>query len=117
MIRFLSKAAASFVMTDVVAEQVFKAVRQEFHSPGVWTVERLPTLQIALEAALQASKESDARAERAIEQARNQAIAEGQLDILAAQELPVGLSRRLVPVLQMVRVALAEGEPIVWERA
>ena len=117
MIRFLSKAAASFVMTDPVAKQVFDALKQEFHAPGIWTVDRLPGLQAELEALLLSSKEQDARAERALAQAREQAQAEGRLDDLLSQEFPVGLSRRLVPVLQMVRLARAEGEPVVWERA
>jgi hypothetical protein len=117
MIRFLSKAAASFVMTDPVAEQVFMALNQEFHAPGIWTVDRLPALQTELEALLQSSKDQDARAERALAQATERAQAEGRLDDLSSQELPVGLSRRLVPVLQMVRLARAEGEPVVWERA
>lgn len=116
MIRFLSKAAASFVMTDLVAEQVFKALKEEFHAPGIWTVDRLPILQAELEALLQSSKDQDARAEKAFALARETAQAEGRLDDLASQEFPVGLSRRLVPVLQMVRLARTEGEPIVWER-
>jgi len=116
MIRFLSKAAASFVMTDPVAEQVFKALKQEFHAPGIWTADRLPTLQAELEALLQSSKDQDARTEKALIEAREQAHAEGRLDDFSSQEFPVGLSRRLVPVLQMVRLARAEGEPVVWER-
>ncbi|MFZ9733733.1 MAG: DUF1840 family protein [Burkholderiaceae bacterium] len=117
MIRFLSKAAASFVMTDPVASQVFQALGEELQIPGIWPVERLPVISQKLAEALVAAKEQDARAERALHEAREKAAAAGETDDLLPRELPVGLSRRLVPVLHMVKRAQADSEPVVWERA
>jgi hypothetical protein len=117
MIRFLSKAAASFVMTDPVAEQVFKALHLELQVPGVWTVDRLEEIAARLEEALQSAKEQDRTAELSLQRAREAALARGEMDDLIPRDLPIGLSRRLVPVLQMVRRAQTEGQPVVWEQA
>jgi hypothetical protein len=117
MIRFLSKAAASFVMTDPVAEQVFKALGQELRSPGIWTSERLASIEQQLEEVMQRAKEQDARVEQSFQDARDKAQATGEVDDLLHREVPVGLSRRLVPVLHIVRRARAQSEPVIWERA
>lgn len=117
MIRFLSKASASFVMTDPVAEQVFEALGEAYRVPGIWPAERLSSVLDRLSEVLEAAKARDAQAERALQDARDRAAASGETDDLLPRELPVGLSRRLVPVLQMVRRAQAEGEPVVWEKA
>lgn len=117
MIRFLSKASASFVMTNPVAEQVFEALGETFRVPGIWPVDRLASVLGSLSQVLEVAKAQDAQAERALQDARDRAAATGETDDLLPRELPVGLSRRLVPVIQMVRRAQAEGEPVVWEQA
>jgi hypothetical protein len=104
-------------MTDSVAEQVFEALGESFRVPGIWPAERLAPVLDRLSDVLEAAKAQDAQAERALQDARDRATATGETDDLLPRELPVGLSRRLVPVIQMVKRAQAEGEPVVWEKA
>ncbi len=108
MIRFMSKAAASFVMTEEVAQQVFKALGGDGHVPGIWVVERLPEVIAAAQAAKAAAKQQDAQTEAQLEAGLEALQSKGAR--------PVGLSRRLVPVLEMLERARAAGEPVVWER-
>ena len=116
MIRFMSKAAASFVMTEEVAQQVFKALGEDGHVPGIWVVERLPALIAAGQAAKAAAKQQDAQTEAQLEAGLEALQSKGALPDAALGARPVGLSRRLVPVLELLERARAAGEPVVWER-
>lgn len=117
MIQFMSKAAASFVMTDDVAKQVFTAVGSDFSDRGIWTVERLPEVRQRLE---QLSRKSHAD-----EQAKQAAAAKASEaddaddrwpDERREQVEPVILYQRVTPVIDMLRRAEQEAQPIVWER-
>ena len=117
MIRFMSKAAASFIMTESVAKDVFAALGEDYRVPGIWIVDRLPALIERSQQAMAASKEREAKAERAIEDLMDAAQGDSLTQQQLATQIGVGLSRRLVPVLEMMRRAKAQAEPIVWERA
>ena len=116
MIRFMSKAAASFVMTEEVAQQVFKALGEDGHVPGIWVVDRLPEVIAAAQAAKAEAKQQDAQTEAQLEAGLEALQSKGALPDAALGARPVGLSRRLVPVLEMLERARVAGEPVVWER-
>ena len=116
VIRFMSKAAASFIMTESVAKDVFAALGEDYRVPGIWIVDRLPDLIERSHQVITVSKEREAKAERAIEDlidaAQGDALTQQQL----ASQIGVGLSRRLVPMLEMMKRAKEQAEPIVWEQ-
>ncbi|MEY2776566.1 MAG: hypothetical protein RLY30_664 [Pseudomonadota bacterium] len=96
MVTFMSKAAASFIMTDGVARSVIEASGSDWSDEGIWRVERLSEVRMALE-------------QRA-EQSRAQ---EGP-DVTASGA--VAFYQRLAPVLEMLRKAEAKQKPVVWAR-
>lgn len=119
MIRFMSKAAASFVMTEDVAQQVFKALGEDGHVPGIWVVERLPDVIAQAQSARLVARQRDAQAEAQLQASLEAIESSGGLPEAAQadpQNWPVGLSRRLVPVLEMLERAQAAAQPVVWER-
>lgn len=117
VIRFMSKAAASFIMTESVAKDVFAALGEDYRVPGIWIVDRLPDLIERSQQAMAASKEREAKAERAIEDLMDAAQGDSLTQQKLASQIGVGLSRRLVPVLEMMKRAQEQAEPIVWEQA
>lgn len=122
MIRFMSKAAASFVMTEDVAQQVLKALGEDGHVPGIWVVERLPDVIAQAQSARLVARQRDAQTEAQLQagiealKSRGGLPESAQADQTDEREWPVGLSRRLVPVLEMLERARAAAEPVVWER-
>lgn len=122
MIRFMSKAAASFVMTEDVAQQVLKALGEDGHVPGIWVVERLPDVIAQAQSARLVARQRDAQTEAQLQAGIEALKSRGGLPEVAKadqtdeREWPVGLSRRLVPVLEMLERARAAAEPVVWER-
>ncbi|NDF03626.1 MAG: DUF1840 domain-containing protein [Betaproteobacteria bacterium] len=110
MIQFMSKAAASFIMTDEVARAVFGAAGQEASDRGIWILERLPEILGRLEEASQRSQ----IAQRAKAQDGDQE--EDDRAWGSSSGRGVALHQRLAPVLEMVRRAQAEGQPVVWDR-
>lgn len=109
MIRFMSKAAASFIMFDDHAKAVLEAAGDDWAYPGIWRVERLAEILQTLTAVSAASAQRAQQAERA---AWTQAIEDGA----EPGAFPVGFHQRLMPVLEMLQAAQAASQPIVWER-
>ena len=115
----MSKAAASFVMTEEVAQQVFKALGEDGHVPGILVVERLPDVIAQAQSARLVARQRDAQAEAQLQASLEAIESSGGLSEAAQadpQNWPVGLSRRLVPVLEMLERAQAAAQPVVWER-
>lgn len=96
MVTFMSKAAASFIMTDVVARKVIEASGSDWADEGIWRVERLSEVRAVLE---QRSAQS-----------RAQEGGEGQASGAVA------FYQRLAPVIEMLRKAEARQKPVVWTR-
>ncbi len=111
MIRFMSKAAASFVMLDATAKEVLKAAGFDWANQGIWRVERFDEVIAKLQQAHDLAATQSQRQEQA--QALADAGADGSEG--GAQPLPVGFHKRLYPVLEMLRAAKAANEPVVWE--
>lgn len=96
MVTFMSKSAASFIMTDGVARSVIEASGSEWSDQGIWRVERLPEVLATLEH----------RAEQSRQEERDGGLAPGA----------IAFYQRLAPVMEMLRLALADQKPVVWER-
>lgn len=107
MIHFMSKAAASFIMTDDVARQVLTAAGSEFTDRGIWTVERLPQVRQLLEQ-LSRRSHDDERA--------HDPNSDPWADEPRERGVSVVFYQRVMPVIDMLKQAEAEGHPIVWER-
>ncbi len=111
MIRFMSKAAASFVMLDATAKEVLKTAGFDWANQGIWRVERLDEVI----AKLQQAHDLAATQSQLQEQAHVLADADADGSEGGAQSLPVGFHKRLYPVLEMLRAAKSANEPVVWE--
>ena len=96
MVTFMSKAAASFIMTDGVARSVIEASGSDWSDEGIWRVERLSEVRAALEQ----------RAEQSRAKEGPEAMASGS----------VAFYQRLAPVLEMLRKAEGKQKPVVWTR-
>ena len=65
MIRFMSKAAASFVMLDATAKDVLKAAGFDWANQGIWRVERLDEVIAKLQQAHDLAATQSQRQEQA----------------------------------------------------
>jgi hypothetical protein len=97
MVTFMSKSAASFIMTDSVARSVIEASGSDWSDQGIWRVERLEQVLHTLEQ----------RAEQSRQEERQDGLAPGA----------IAFYQRLAPVLEMLRAAQADQKPVVWERS
>ncbi|MEY3572815.1 MAG: DUF1840 family protein [Burkholderiaceae bacterium] len=97
MVTFMSKSAASFIMTDAVARSVIEASGSDWSDQGIWRVERLQEVQAILEQ----------RAEQSRQEEHQNGLAPGA----------IAFYQRLAPVLEMLRAAQADQKPVVWERS
>ena len=97
--KFKSQAAADLLMTGPVGDRVLALIGKEPSTQGIIDVDQIPAAIRALEAAAQA--ESPKPADRADEQG----------DVKAD---PVSLRQRVWPMVEMLKLALAEKQPFVW---
>jgi hypothetical protein len=95
--KFKSKATGEVIMTQPVAERVLSLIGKPATPQGIIEVDQLAAAVSALEAAV--SVEAPAAA--------------GQ-DDAAPKGDRVSLRQRAWPMVEMMKRALAAGEPIVW---
>lgn len=107
IIEFKSKAAGAFFMTEPVMKMVFAAIDVEFAPKGIFTVERVPLVREQLAAAVARSRQQDQARLSEHEEAARAGEAIGQ-------DLPVGLSQRAFPLLEMLTAAEKKKVPVVW---
>lgn len=107
IIEFKSKAAGAFFMTEPVAKMVFAAMGVEFAGRGIFTEEQVPIMRAKLAQAIDASKAQD----RARLFDFDEAVREGGA---SSKDLPVGLSQRAYPLLEMLTLAERKRVPVVW---
>lgn len=106
MITFKSPAAADIMMFDDVAIRMVVLMGKEVADKGVITVGQLPAAIAKLEATIN----SDHEQHRAHLLADETQESDGQ-----GNERPfVSLTRRVLPLLEMLRVSLQENEPVLW---
>ena len=96
MVTFMSKAAASFIMTDSVARAVIEASGSDWSDQGIWRVESLSEVLVRLQDAADRSRQDEGEG----------ALADGA----------VAFYQRLAPVIEMVQLARAKEKPVVWDR-
>jgi hypothetical protein len=89
-----------------VAKHLMELMGKEVADKGVITVEQLPATIARLEAAIAGDRP----------QHREHLLADEtkEIDPDGNERPVVSLTRRAVPLLEMLRVALAEKEPVVW---
>jgi hypothetical protein len=107
IIEFKSKAAGVFFMTEPVAKLVFTAMGREFTPKGIFTEEQVPQVRAKLAAVVKASQQQD-------RQALNQHDDAVSLGQNSTKDLPVGLSQRAFPLLEMLTAAEKKKVSVVW---
>ena len=96
--KFKSKAAGDLIMTQPVGERVLALIGKANTPQGIIEVDQLPAAIGALEAAV---------ATEAPRSANDDDDAAGQAD-------RVSLRQRVWPMVEMMKRALAEKQPITW---
>ena len=94
-------------MTEPVMRMVFAAIGQEFSTKGIFTEAQVPEVHSRLAAAIDRSRQQD---QSRLNQ-HDELVREG---LTAAQELPIGLSQRAFPLLEMLAAAEKKKVPVVW---
>ena len=94
-------------MTEPVMRMVFAAIGQEFSTKGIFTEAQVPEVHSRLAAAIDRSRQQD---QSRLNQ-HDESVREG---LTAAQELPIGLSQRAFPLLEMLAAAEKKKVPVVW---
>ena len=115
--RFKSRATADVLMLGPQGDTLLRVLGREPCARGILTPEQMPQALQAIEAAIAADEQARAeRAERTACDARGIAAhAPGaEEDDKGARGDALPLKRRLWPVVEMIRRALADNEPVVW---
>ena len=99
--KFKSKATADLVMTQPVGDRVLSLIGKEPSSQGIIDVDQLPLAMRALEAAVEEEAAANAPDESGAKPSR------GGSD-------QVSLRQRVWPMVEMMKRAIAEKQPIVW---
>lgn len=107
IIEFKSKAAAGFFMTEPVMKMVFAAIDVEFALKGIFTETQVPQIRAKLARVIEGVKSNDQAKIEEHDEAARQGEANGK-------ELPVGLSQRAYPLLEMLIAAEKKNVPVVW---
>lgn len=107
IIEFKSKAAGAFFMTEPVAKLVFAAIDMELSEKGIFTADQVSAIRKKLEKAIEQSRQQD----HANLMQHDNAVGNGEA---ISKEMPVGLSQRAFPLLDMLKAAEKKGVPIVW---
>ena len=107
IIEFKSKAAGAFFMTEPVMKMVFSAMQMEFSAKGIFTEEQVPQMRARLAAAIDRAKQLD----QARLSQHDGAVREGEA---SGRDLPIGLSQRAFPLLEMLTAAEKKKVSVVW---
>jgi hypothetical protein len=102
MYKFKSRAAGDLVMTQSVGDRVLCLIGKDVAPQGIIEVDQLSAAMGALEAAVNAE-----RAQPAADEEEGQAKSGFGADHVA-------LRQRVWPMVEMMKQALAEKQPIVW---
>ncbi len=107
IIEFKSKASGGFFMTEPVMKMVFSAIGREFSEKGIFTEEQVPIVRAKLAQVVAQSRMAD----RGRLQSHDEAVREGEA---SEKDLPVSLSQRAFPLLEMLTAAEKKKVPVVW---
>jgi delta 1-pyrroline-5-carboxylate dehydrogenase len=107
MLKFTSTATGDVTMLDAHAEQLLTLIGKEKGERGVITVAEMAEAITRLQAA--GAQDRHARQSEDVEP-----TGEDENDEQDARSNQVGLSQRAFPLIEMLKRALAEGEPVLW---
>lgn len=108
MITFQSEVGPDVMMFDDVAKHMFVILGKEPTARGVITVEQLPEAILRLEAAIASDHAATA-------QCRDQEADEGDEEEAGRDAgAKISLTRRAFPLLELLRLSLARGKPVLW---
>ena len=96
--KFKSRATGDLIMTQPVGDRVLSLIGKPASAQGIIEVDQMPAAMSALEAAVAAESPGPA--------------ADG--DDPSTKADTVGLRQRVWPMVEMMKRALAEKQPIVW---
>ena len=100
--KFKSKASGDLIMTQPVGDRVLGLIGKAVTPQGIIEVDQMPAAMSALEAAV------DAERPPAADEDDDATVKKG----FAADH--VSLRQRVWPMVEMMKLALAEKQPIVW---
>ena len=106
IITFQSAAAGDVIMFGDVAMHMMEIMGKDKGPKGIVTVEQLPDAIARLRAAMAADKEAHHRAVNG-EWPQNEIEAR-------KEEVPVSLTQRAVPLVELLEWALKKGKPVTW---
>ena len=101
--KFKSKATGDLIMTQPVGERVLGLIGKPVTPQGIIEVDQMPAAMSALEAAVAAERPQPADGD-ADDAVANKGFAPDN----------VSLRQRVWPMVEMMKLALAEKQPIVW---
>ncbi len=88
-------------------KMIFSAIGQEFSDKGIFTEAQVPVVREKLAVVVAQSRAAD----RYRLQSHDEAVREGEA---SGKDLPVGLSQRAFPLLEMLTAAEKKNVPVVW---
>lgn len=94
-------------MTEPVMKMVFSVMQVEFAAKGIFTEEQVPQMRARLAAAIDRAKQLD----QARLSQHDEAVREGEA---SGRDLPIGLSQRAFPLLEMLTSAEKKKVSVVW---
>ena len=112
--RFKSRATGDILLLGPQGDALLRVLGREPTAQGVLTPAQMPAALAAIEAAIAADEQARAARKpgKAGEDDAEKMTSRG--DDTAAPADPLPLRRRLWPVVEMIRRAQAEDEPVVW---
>lgn len=105
--KFKSRATGDLIMLGPQGDQLLRLLGRTPAASGILEVQHMPAAIAALQAAVAAAEAPAAAAGAATTAATDETAAD---DTVA----PVGLRQRVWPMVEMLRRAHAEQQPIVW---
>ena len=103
--RFKTKNAGDVIMLEPNGKRVLEIIGKEPGPQGIVLVEQLPVAIAALQAAVAQDELEFAQARAAFEAGQTRESPEGQ---------GVHLRQRVQPFIEMLRISLQHGDPVVW---
>ena len=110
--RFKSRAAGDLLMLEPHGDALLRAIGREPSPRGIIEPADIPAAMAALQAAIDA--DDAVRAARGTGASEPEAQQDDSRGDGSATRDGVSLRRRLWPMVDMLRRALAEDEPVVW---
>jgi hypothetical protein len=106
MYKFKSKAAGDLLMTQPVGDRILALIGKPSTPQGIIEVDQIPAAMRALEAAIEAERPQAAN--------DDDDIPAGTPSKSGFKPDHVSLRQRVWPMVEMMKRALAEKQPIVW---